>query len=47
MCQDSGTQIPYPINWLTRTAYCGCCGQTVNVVIRPGDTNRIPHYADH
>jgi uncharacterized Zn finger protein (UPF0148 family) len=46
-CQDSGTQVLYPVNRLTGTVYCGCCGQTVNVVIRPGDSNQIPHYADH
>ena len=29
------------------TAWCGCCGRNVFVVIQPGDTNEIPHYADH
>jgi hypothetical protein len=44
-CQDSGSQILRPVT--NSTAWCGCCGQTVTAVTRPGDTNQIPHYAAH
>ncbi len=44
-CQDSGTQILRPVT--NGTAWCGCCGQIVTVIIRPGDTNEIAHYANH
>ena len=50
-CQDSGAQILYPVRidpvTCRDTAYCGCCGNTVEVTRRPGDTNEIPFYAIH
>ena len=48
-CQDSGQMILSPVtrNCGHLIAWCGCCGQDVFVVIRPGDTNEIAHYANH
>lgn len=44
-CQDSETQVLRPIS--NGTAWCGCCGQTVQIFLRPGDTNEIPFYVKH
>ena len=48
-CQDSGQMVLNPVSNACGhlTAWCGCCGRNVFVVIQPGDTNEIPHYADH
>jgi hypothetical protein len=48
-CQDSGQMVTGPVtsNCGHLTARCGCCGQDVFVVIRPGGTSGIPRYADH
>ena len=45
-CQDSGTQILQPVS--NGTAWCGCCGQTVQAEAEVIDrSNSITVYAAH